>query len=227
MFIPVARRYRLDGCMPTTAGSMVLRRDMLGAIRSASELLSVAQTEYQRTLDAARMEAAEIIESAKQEALTVALDAQKAVWESALALLDEIQRQRTAMLAEAETMLEQIARAGLQRLLLDVPADWPPASSIRLVLLEWQRGHDTSDAVLRVNPQDFESLPGELCAGVRWKCVPDAFVEPGGCILSLGGTDIGASYSASVRSLVASMGHEVSGAQNSAAHLDAGTPLFS
>ncbi|MBV6322450.1 HrpE/YscL family type III secretion apparatus protein [Duganella violaceipulchra] len=206
MLIAVAKHYRLGACGPLAACGVVIRRDMLEAVRSATALLERAEAESGRVLATARDEAEGLLRGGRDEGAALAFEAQQAVWGEARHLLDQLRGQREAMLSAAGSMLAQLARGGLERLLLDVPAGWAPASSIRLVLREWRAERGGDEAVLRVHPLDFASLPAELRAGPRWRCVADAQVADGGCVLSVRGVDFSAHYTASVRSLIASMG---------------------
>jgi flagellar biosynthesis/type III secretory pathway protein FliH len=206
LVLPIARRYRLGAGLPVLAGGAVLSRELLDAIHSAEQLRQRATAESEQLLARASAEAEALLAAARQETEARAQAAQRAVWAAAQQLLVQLRRQRAALLTEAGRMLDQITRAGLAQLLLEVPAGWAPASSIRLVLREWRAGHDAGSALLRVHPRDLAALPAALREGPYWKCVADPFIDPGACVLSLEGTDVSANYSASVRSLVESMG---------------------
>ena len=208
MLLPISRRYRLEGLGPAAGSTPIVRRSMLNAIRSADRLLEAVKQRSASALEASRLEADRIVDEARSKAATVrekaSIDAERLVWESARQLIDELERERDEMRASAQTMLAEIARAGLQRLMLDVPANWPSDSSVQLALQEWQAEHDPGKATLHVNPGDLETI-AVSDAAARWQSVADPSVEQGNCVLSYGGAAARVSFSANVRSLVESM----------------------
>ncbi|WP_426162381.1 HrpE/YscL family type III secretion apparatus protein [Pseudoduganella sp. R-34] len=221
LLMPVVRRLRLAPGMPRTPDDVVLPREQLATWQEGMELLQSMRAAGQEEVEAMRLAAqveAEAIRAAAyddadavraaaaDDALALKQEASQMVWREAHALLEELRGQRAALQTEAGRMLARLARTALRRLLLEVPPGWPAVSSVRLVLREWRAAAGTSQAVLRVHAQDYDSLPAELRSGDAWQSVADASVASGTCVLTAGGSELSANFSASVSSLVAALG---------------------
>lgn len=218
--LPVVRRYRLPAELPAPPGA-VLPREVLeawhgsaalaqrvhdAARRQAEGIVAAARAEAQAEQAAIREEAAALLAAAGGQAAHLAQETEQAVWRQAQQLLAALQRQQAQLHSEGGRMLAQLAREGLRHVLLEVPAGWAAASSVRHALREWRATRAAAHAVLRLHPQDLAELPATLRAGPHWECVADSALATGACVLAAGDIEIGADYRGSVNSLVAALG---------------------
>lgn len=189
----VLRRYSLPPGAQLPAGAKIVSRDMLAAARSADDILSAASKEREQILQRAHAEAQGIAHSARYSAEEIA-------WRALEQATAELNLVRQALIEQCEALLMQSATHALGALLLDVPPDWPPLSSIRLLMSEWP---GSQAAQLRLNPEDLESLPASLLSATAWQAVGDPAVQPGVCTLICAQGEVRACYQSNVRSLLA------------------------
>jgi flagellar biosynthesis/type III secretory pathway protein FliH len=189
---PLAKRYRLPPASAAPAGLHVVPRETLAALQSAQAVLAAAEQERDRLIDAAHEEAEAIRATARE-------GAERAVWQQAQQALQALAELRRQLAEQAEDLLMNTLREALERLLLDVPADWPPRSNLRLLLAE--RSAD-ADARLLIHSQDRALLPCDSLADTACSIVDDDAVPRGTCVLTCMQGEVRASYRANVQSLV-------------------------
>jgi flagellar biosynthesis/type III secretory pathway protein FliH len=194
----VSRRYHLPPGVCLPAAGSVVRRGVLQALTTSDEVVAATQRRCERLLESAAAEAQSLV-------LPAAHAAERAVWERALLSLRGIDQARDALLAQAESFLMETARAALQRLMLDVPPEWPSLSGVRLLLREL-RDLETGDRTeLRVHPQDLPRLREAASPPLSVPLVSDATLQIGQCVLVCAQGELRADYAASVASLVESL----------------------
>ncbi|UXH79520.1 hypothetical protein [Roseateles amylovorans] len=144
----------------------------------------------------------------------------------AATLLGQLREERQALRDTVHSLAVDAVRQAARRLLMDVPAEWPTASSVALALADW-RALDLADQVtLRVHPEDlsvggrFGSLgqsrrstwategeaPGDAtrtdeAIAKGWSLRPDPTLKRGQCVLRHTAGSIHADFSVNVLTL--------------------------
>jgi len=192
----VTKRYQLPGLDVSHMARRVVPKHILGRLSDAEQVLTAAHLERESILDEARR-------TARQLELAAEEDARRQVWQAASAWLNQLAESHESFLHEAESMLAQVAQAALRSLLLDVPADWPLLSSVRLVLREWEV---STAAELRVHPDALDAITRYLGNATQLDIVEDESLQAGNCVLVCAQGELRASYSTSVDSLIEAIG---------------------
>jgi flagellar biosynthesis/type III secretory pathway protein FliH len=184
--------------MSLPAAGSVVRRGVLHALTTSDEVVAATQRHCEHLLESAAAEAQSLV-------LPAARAAERAVWERAVLSLRGIDQAREALFTQAENFLMETARAALQRLLLDVPPEWPSLSGVRLLLRELRDLDPGERTELRVHPNDLARLREAASPPLPVPLVGDAALQIGQCVLVCAQGELRADFAASVASLVESL----------------------
>ncbi|MDQ0083819.1 flagellar biosynthesis/type III secretory pathway protein FliH [Variovorax boronicumulans] len=195
---PIVRRYSLPEGQSLPPAGALLRRGFLQEAELAMGMVAAARAQCNELLEKASRSAQECAEAATRAA-------EVAVWSRAAESLRAIERTHAQLLAQSENLLLEMARAALQRLLLDVPADWPGISGIRLLLREQHELQDRGQIELRVHPDEVALLQTRVGPSLHAALTPDAALRPGECLLICAQGELRTDYRASVAALIESL----------------------
>lgn len=225
----IAHRYPLADVPHRLDDDGVVPRESLAIVRDASTLIRRTRHACAGRLRRARRlhqdGARRAMESLQARAQVVEQEAREAVLGEAVQLLNQLRQERIALRQTVHALAADVIRQAAQRLLLEVPADWPIASSVELVLADWQALELKDEFAVRVHPEDLALVsqlsagqsppafdaaaarPSTLVAalGVRWSVRPDASLHRGECVLRHSAGSIHADFPMNVSALCAAL----------------------
>lgn len=171
----------------------VLSAANLGAVTQASDLVRAVRSRCAAQLRRSRRRQRE------------QLDRQRAACESMVLarvaqLSQQLQDERRGVRDTAATLVAQVARDALQRLMVELPEAWPAQSSVQLVLAEWSALSLREEATVNLHPADLP-LIAPLRPDLPWRLVPDPSQPRGACVLSHSAGTVRADFHANLQAL--------------------------
>ncbi len=196
--IPIARRLTLAHTPHLLADADgVLSAADLGAVSHASDLVRAVRSRCAARLRRTRRLQQERL--ARQRAACEAM-----VLSRAAQLSQQLQEERRGVRDAAATLVAQVARDALQRLMVELPDAWPAQSSVQLVLAEWSALALKEEATVSLHPADLPLIT-PLRADLPWTLAADPSLPRGACVLSHSAGTVRADFHANVQALSAAL----------------------
>jgi hypothetical protein len=175
-------------------GPVIYKRE-LGRVRHVKELLEAAGEACKKMQETSERDA-ELI------AFEAARYAQQQVWIEANQSFLELQKLQEHLLNEAPVLLVYFARQALERLLIELPPEWPTLSSVNLVIKEW---NSATEAVLHISPGDFPSVEKRLVDMPFCQLQVDEKLQAGDCRLVCSYAEFYSSFKGNVHGFLSAL----------------------
>ncbi len=191
---PIARRLTLAHTPHLLADADgVLSAADLGVVTQASDLVRAVRSRCAAQLRRSRRRQQDLL--ARQRAACESM-----VLARAAQLSQQLQDERRGVRDTAATLVAQVARDALQRLMVELPDAWPAQSSVQLVLAEWSALSLKEEATVQLHPADLP-LIAPLRPDLPWTLVPDPSLPRGACVLSHSAGTVRADFHANLQAL--------------------------
>lgn len=191
---PIARRLTLAHTPHLLADADgVLSAADLGVVTQASDLVRAVRSRCAAQLRRSRRRQQDLL--ARQRAACESM-----VLARAAQLSQQLQDERRGVRDTAATLVAQVARDALQRLMVELPDAWPAQSSVQLVLAEWSALSLKEEATVHLHPADLP-LIAPLRPDLPWTLVPDPSLPRGACVLSHSAGTVRADFHANLQAL--------------------------